>query len=182
MNTLVTIARNSLLVSLSALGILIGIGMLGYSLLSGPPSRDSLHVVEGTISEASRVTRKRKRTGSMESYYEMNLKQPGGAGDLKLRVPTIEMAESDVRSVIGRPVKAEFDTEKDVYVLKSGNREILTFENSLERRKLSFRQYYVDGIAAVIAGTVLLLIGLVLGYRKLRREAAVTGGAPAGEQ
>lgn len=180
MNTLVKIARNSLIVTLSALGILAGIGMLGYSVLSGPPSRASLQTAEGTISEASRVTRKNRRSGATSAHFEMTLKPAGGAADLKLRVPAIEMAESDVRLLIGRPVRAEFDSEQDVYVLRTGNREVLTFENTLERRKLSFRQYYVDGIAAIVAGSVFLMIGLLLGYRKLRREAA--GGAPAGGQ
>jgi hypothetical protein len=166
------IARNSWLVMLSALGILAGAGMVAYSAISGPPSRDSLQVVEGVVSEASRVTRKNRRTGNTTSYYEMNLKPAGGSSDLKLRVPTIEMAETDVRSLIGRPVKAEFDSEHDVYVLGTGNREVLTYKNSLERRNLNFRQYYVDGIALMIASAVGLLIGLLLAYRKLRQQSA----------
>ncbi len=82
------------------------------------------------------------------------------------------MAESDVRSLIGRPVRAEFDSEHDVYVLSTGNREVLTYKNSLERRNLNFRQYHVDGIALLIASAVGLLIGLLLAYRKLRQQSA----------
>jgi len=177
MKTLITIARNSLIVMLAAAGLVIGAGMLGYSILSGPPSRASLEVVEGTITEASRTTRKNRRSGSITSYYEMTLKPAKGGAELKLRVPSIEMAETDVRSLITRPVKAEFDSEQDVYVLSSGNREVLTYKNSLERRNLNFRQYYVDGIALMIASALALIVGFFLGFRKLRREAAA-GGTP----
>jgi phosphate/sulfate permease len=169
---LIHIARNSWIVMLAALAIVVGLGMIGYGMVSGPPARSSLQVVEGTITEASRVTRRSRRTGSTSSYYEMTLKPRLSATELKLRVPTIEMAESDVRALIGGPVRAEFDSEQDVYVLSSGNREVLTYANTLERRNLSLRQYHVDGIALMIAGGVALAIGFVLGYRRRRRELA----------
>ena len=172
MQDLIHIARNSWLVMLAALAIAVGLGMVAYGMMSGPPARSSLQVVEGTISEASRVTRRSRRTGSTSSYYEMTLKPRLSATELKLRVPTIEMAESDVRSLIGAPVRAEFDSEQDVYVLTSGRREVLTYANTLERRNLNLRQYHVDGSALMIAGAVALAIGLVLGYRKRRRELA----------
>lgn len=180
MNTIVTIARSSWLVRLAAIGLIIGAGMIGYSMLSGPPSRESLQTVEGTVTEASRTTRKSRRSGSITSYYEMTLKPADGGADLKLRVPSIEMAETDVRSIITRRVKAEFDSEQDVYVLSSGNREVLTYKNSLERRNLNFRQYYVDGIAAMIGSALALLVGLFLGFRKLRKDAAATAASAQG--
>jgi hypothetical protein len=169
---IVQIARGSWIIMLAALGIVIGAGMVAYSAFSGPPARESLQVVEGTITQASRVTRKNRRTGSITSYFEMTLKPANLKEDLKLRVPTIEMAESDLRSIINRPVRAEFDSEKDVYVLSSNNREVLTYKDSLERRHLNFRQYHVDGIALMIASAVALLIGFILGYRKHRRAAS----------
>lgn len=172
MADLIKIASNSIIVWLAALGLAVGIGMVGYSVISAPPARDALQTVEGTISGASRVTRTSKRTRTTTSYYEMTLKPAAGAAEFKLRVPTIEMAESDVRALIGRPVKAEFDSEQDVYVLSHAGREVLTYANSLERRNLNFRQYYVDGIALMIAGAVLAVIGFFFGFRKLRKEAA----------
>lgn len=172
MKSIITIARTSMIVMLAAIGVLAGAGMPGYSALSGPPSRASLQVTEGTITEASRTTRKNRRSGAITSYYEMTLKPANGAAELKLRVPSIEIAESDVRSLITRPVKAEFDSEQDVYALTSGNREVLTYKNSLERRNLNFRQYHVDGIALMAASAIVLFIGFLLGYRRLRRETA----------
>lgn len=178
MQDIIKIVRNSYLVMFSALGILIGVGMVVYSAISAPPTRESLQVVEGTITEASRVTRKKRRSGATTSYYEMTLKPKTGSADLKLRVPTIEMAETDVRSLLGRPVKAEFDSEQDVFVLSSGNREVLTYANSLERRNLNFRQYHVDGIALMLGSGFIMVIGFLLGYRKHRKEAAAAS-APA---
>jgi hypothetical protein len=178
MDYLITIVRNSYLAMLAGIGLAVGIGMLGYSVLSGPPSRASLQTVEGSISEASRVTRTSRRTRSTSTYYELTLKPTGGAADMKLRIPSVEIGETDVRSIIGRPVRAEFDSEQDVYVLTQGTREVLTFANTLERRKLSFRQYYVDGIALVIFSSLLGLLGLFLGHRRLRKQAAAGGAAP----
>lgn len=172
MENLIKIARNSLIVWGAALCLVVGIGMVGYSAISAPPARASLQNAEGTISGASRVTRTNKRSRATTSYYEMTLKPAAGTADLKLRVPTIEMAESDVRALIGRNVKAEFDSEQDVYVLSQGGREVLTYTNSLERRNLNFRQYHVDGIALMIAGLVLAIVGFFFGLRKLRKEAA----------
>ncbi|MBY0363130.1 MAG: hypothetical protein K2X45_14595 [Phreatobacter sp.] len=178
MQDFIHIARNSWIVILAAVGILVGLAMVGYGLLSGPPARSSLQVVEGTISEASRVTRRSRRSGTTSSYYELTMRPRLSATELKLRVPTIEMAESDVRSLIGRPVRAEFDSEQDVYVLTSGSREVLTYANSLERRNLNLRQYHVDGIAIMSAGALVLAIGFAIGYRKRRREVAAAT-APA---
>lgn len=180
MTYLLQIARNSFLVIIAAIGLAVGAGMLGYSVLSGPPSRESLQKVEGTISEASRVTRTSRRTRATSTYFEMTLKPTGGAADLKLRVPSVEIAESEVRSLIGRPVRAEFDSEQDVYVMTQGTREVLTFTNTMERRKLSFRQYYVDGIALVIFSALLGLLGLYLGRRKLLKQNAAVSQTPQG--
>ncbi|MFY8041236.1 MAG: hypothetical protein ACOVN4_16455 [Bosea sp. (in: a-proteobacteria)] len=57
-------------------------------------------------------------------------------------------------------------------MLRTGDREVLTFENSMERRKFNFRQYYVDGIALLTGGRVLLVIGFALGFWKRRKSAA----------
>jgi hypothetical protein len=175
MGNIIKIAQNSLLIMLAAVGMAVGAGLVAYSAISAPPSRESLQVVDGKISEASRTTRKSRRTGSTSSYYELTLKPADASADIKLRIPSIEIAESDVRSLIGRAVKAEFDSERDVYALSSGSREVLTYRNSLERRNLNFRQYHVDGIALMIASSALLLIGFLLGYRKLRKEVGDAG-------
>lgn len=169
---IIQIARNSWIVKLAALAVVIGLGMVVYGTMSSPPARSKLQVVEGTISEASRVTRRSRRTGSTSSYFELTMKPRTGASDIKLRVPSIEIAESDVRSLIGRPVKAEFDSEQDVYVLTSGNREVLTYANTLERRNLNLRQYHVDGIAISGAGALAMAVGFALGYRRRRRDVA----------
>ncbi|KAF0136563.1 MAG: hypothetical protein FD152_975 [Xanthobacteraceae bacterium] len=180
MQELIHIARNSWIVMLAALAVVVGLGMVVYGSVWGPPARSSLQVVEGTIGEASRVTRRSRRSGTTTSYYEMTLRTRSGAPDIKLRVPAIEIAESDVRSLIGRQVRAEFDSEQDVYVLSSGSREVLTYASSLERRNLNLRQYHVDGMALTGAGTLAMAVGLLLGYRKRRRE--MDGGAAAAPQ
>ena len=172
MTDIIKIARNSFIVMIAALGLAVGVGMLGYSVLSGPPARASLQTAEGTISEASRVSRTNRRTRTTSVYFELTLRPTNGAAEMKLRIPSLEIGETEVRSLIGRPVRAEFDSEQDVYVLRSGNRDVMTYENTLERRQMSFRQYYVDGIALVIGSSLLLLLGFFLGYRKLRKQAA----------
>lgn len=173
MTNVISLARSSLLASLAALGFVAGAGMTGYSLLAAPPGRADLQLVEGNITEASRVTRKNRRTGTATAFYELKLRpSTPGATPLKLRVPATEMAEADVRWLIGRMAKAEFDTEQDIFVLGSGARELLTYQESLTRRNLSYRQYYVDGIALMAGASVLLGVGLLIGYRRQRRATA----------
>lgn len=178
MGNIIQIARGSLLVMAAALGVLVGGGMLGYSVFTGPPARASLQKVEGTISEASRVTRTSRRTRTTSAYYELTLRPAAGTAELKLRIPNNEIAEADVRSLIGRFVQAELDSEQDVYVLRSGNRDFLTYAATVERRRLSFRQYYVDGIAILIGSGLVMVLGFVLGYRKLRRQGLLPARPP----
>ncbi len=86
MQTLFAIGRSSWIVMLAAAGLMVGAGMIGYSMLSGPPARASLQTVDGVVTEASRTTRKSRRTGVTSSYYELTLKPANGSADLKLRI------------------------------------------------------------------------------------------------
>jgi hypothetical protein len=65
MTTIITIIHNSWIVMLAAAGLAVGAGMLGYNVLSGPPSRDSVQTVEGRSTEASGKLRKDAVAGSM---------------------------------------------------------------------------------------------------------------------
>lgn len=180
MSTIIAIARKSLLVWLALLGLAVGTGMIGYAALSTIPARASLQTAEGVVSDASRVTRTSRRTRSTSVHYDITLRLSAGGAELKLRVPGNEIGETDVRSLIGRTVRAEFDSAQDVYVLRSGNREVLTYQNTVERRQLALRQYHVDGIALLLGSSLVMLLGFGLGYRKLRRQAAAQAALPAG--
>lgn len=176
---LLQIWKESTLVKLMALAFLVGLGFIAYGQFSGLPSRANLQKVEGVVSEASKVTKKRRRSGTTTVTYELTVKpdKPGFA-DLKLTIPAVETSETDIRSIISRQIQAEYDSESDVYVLTSGGRQILTYEATIERRKLGLRQYHVDGIAILIGSSVLLLIGAGWTFFKLRRRSAEPNQPP----
>lgn len=169
---LAQIWKDSTLVKLATLGLLIGLGFIGYGHLSGLPDRAALQVVDGTVTGASKITKKRRKTGTTSIHYELAVKpQKPGEPELKLTIPEAEISEMSVRSVITRPVHIEFDSEKDVYVLTSGTRELLTYASTLERRKLGLRQYQVDGIAILAASsTVMMVMGGYTAFRIRRRR------------
>ena len=145
-----------------------------------PPSRASLHRLEGTLAEASRVTTTRRRTGTTTVNFQLTLQPAGaaagtGAEPVKLTIPAIEMAESDLRGMLGKTVLAEYDGERDVYALSVGGQEVLRYDQTLERRHLGFRQYHVDGIAILGASAVVLLLAGGWTAIRLRRDAARVG-------
>lgn len=179
MPLLIEIVRESSIVKWMALVFVVGLGFIAYGQFSGLPARSSLTSVEGVVTGATKVTKTRRRTGTMTVTYELALK-PGKAGepDLKLVIPANEIAESDIRSIITRPVKAEFDSESDVYVLSSGGRELLKYEAAIASRKLGLRQYHVDGIAMLIGSSVLAVLGALWTLFRLRRRAAQSGSQP----
>jgi len=180
MGTIIAIGQKSLLVWLAGLGLGIGAGMMGYAALSKLPARDSLQTSEGVVSDASRVSRASRRTGATSVHYDITLRLSADGAEVKLSVPGNEIGETDVRSLIGRTVRAEFESEQDVYVLRSGNREVLTYRNTVERRKLALRQYHVDGIALLLGSSLVMLLGFLLGYRKLRRQVAAQAATSGG--
>ncbi len=175
MGSIIAIARKSFLVMISIIGLAVGLGMVGYAAWSAPHARASLQTAEGVVSDAARVSRTSRRTRSTSVHYNITLRPKDGGAELALQVPGNEIGETDVRSLIGRMVRAEFDSERDVYVLRSGNRDVLTYENTVERRNLALLQYHVDGIALLIGSSLVMLLGFLLGYRRLRREAAAAG-------
>ncbi|MCZ8258817.1 MAG: hypothetical protein O9333_01640 [Beijerinckiaceae bacterium] len=169
---LAQIWKDSTLVKLAMLGLLVGLGFIGYGHLSGLPDRAELQVVDGTVTGASKVTKKRRKTGTTSIHYELTVKpQKAGEPELKLTIPEAEITEMSVRSIITRPVHAEFDSEKDVYVLSSGSRELLSYASTLERRKLGLRQYQVDGVAILAASSaVMMIMGGYTAFRIRRRR------------
>jgi hypothetical protein len=182
MRTLIAIWNESSVVKWMALVFVVGLGFIGYGQLSGLPSRTSLTSVEGTVTGASKVTKKRRRTGSMTVTFELALRpSKAGEAEMKLVIPANEIGETDVRSVIGKVVRAEFDSESDVYVLMSAGRELLKYESAIESRKLGLRQYHVDGIAMLLGSSAVGGIMALITFFRLRRRAAQQGLSPEAE-
>jgi hypothetical protein len=170
---LVQIWKESSLVKLMVLAFILGLGFIAYGQFSGLPSRANLQKIDGVVSEASKVTKKRRRSGTTTVTYELTVRpDKAGMADLKLTIPAVETSETDIRSIISRPIQAEYDSESDVYVLTSGGKQLLTYDATIERRKLGLRQYHVDGIAILTGSSVLLLVAAGWTFFKLRRRGA----------
>jgi hypothetical protein len=170
---IIAIIRASLMVKLALAGLLIGSGFVGSAAISAPPARASLQTLEATAVSAARETRTSRRSGSSTSQYRLTLRPgPAGQEEIRLAVPALEAAESDIRAAVGKRVRVEFAGDDDVYALAVGGREIVRYDSTAERRRLGYRQYQVDGIAILGGSLVLLLVGGALTWRRLSRAAA----------
>ncbi len=155
------IVRASLFVKLALAGLLLGIGFVGYSAVSAPAERASLQRLESTLASATRVTRTSRRSGSTTSYYQLTLRPgPAGAEEIRLTVPVAEASESDIRTVMGKRVRAS-----------AGGMQIVRFEQVVERRRSGYRQYKVDGVAIILGSALVLLVAGGLTWRRLGRQA-----------
>ncbi|CAH0287184.1 hypothetical protein [Roseomonas sp. CECT 9278] len=170
---IIAIIRASLIVKLALVGLAVGAGFVGYAAISAPPQRAALQTLEATLATAARETRTSRRSGSSTSQYRLTLRPgPAGQAEIVLTIPALEAAESEIRGAVGKTVRAEFAGADDVYVLAVGGREIVRYDSTAERRRLAYRQYEVDGVAILGGSLVALLVGGVLGWRRLRRSGA----------
>lgn len=167
---LIAIIRNSIIAKLGLVGLVVGIGFLGYSQIAKTPERADLQITEGRIESASRVTRKSRRTGTTSVHYELSMKPLQGEA-FKLTVPSHQVGDMTVRAIIGKTVRAEYDGDNEVMHLAQGGTDIVRFTSSAERRRLGIAQYWVDGLAILAASIVALLIGAGLALRRMRKEA-----------
>lgn len=168
---LIAIIRNSIIAKLGLVGLVVGIGFVGYSQIAKVPERAELQVTEGRIESAARVTKKSRRTGTTSVHYELNMKPLQGEA-FKLTVPSQQVGDNMVRAIIGRTVRAEYDGDNEVMHLAHGGTDVVKFDSSAERRRLGIAQYWIDGLAILAAGVVALLLGAGLALRRMRKEAA----------
>lgn len=173
MQTLIAVLRASKLVKIALLGLLLGAGLAAYGQSARVPPRASLQSIEATVAGATQITRTRRRSGTTSTEYELRLKPAqAGAAEVRLTIPAGDIGEPQIRLLLGRPVRAEFDRENDVYVLSQGGREVLGYERSVARRKVEYRQFVVGGTWLLGGSAVLLLVAGLLTWRRLTRTAA----------
>lgn len=178
MNTFVAMIRLSWFVKAGLLALVVGAGLMLYSRTAALPERSQLQVAEGIVTTASKITKTSRKRGTTSITFELSVNT--GAGDpLKLTIPAEEIIQQDVVSVIGKRIRAEYDAENDVYVLAGPGREIVTYENTLRRRGWALKDKGHMGMAAGGLGALLLLIGLPLAWRRLRREKLAAEVQPA---
>jgi hypothetical protein len=157
---------------LIVLGILImGLGVLVTSMgHAGVPDRAALTQVSGVLENATKITRKRR--GSTSVNYELSIRAAGGEV-VKLTLPEREISEETVRSLLGRPIVALYSGEKDVWELTSGNTKIIDYDATRQRRVET--QAFEAAVGPYVGGGGLLvsLLGVFWLFRR-RRAAEAT--------
>jgi hypothetical protein len=142
----------------------------------GLPSRSSLGTVEGTVTEATQVTRTATRRGQGARvtgvHFVITIVPARGGEAVKLSMPSDEISREQVVSVIRRQVKAEYDGERDVYALTSEGRTVISYDETWRKRSSAIQVWAERGKFLLGLGIPLALIGWPLGQRKLRKAAA----------
>lgn len=155
--------------------ILAGAGLFVYGKASELPARSALQTVEGIVTEAKQITRTSRRRGQSASVtgvdFQFTVTPAGGAPAITLTMPSDEISRDQVVSIINRAVKAEFDGDRDVYVLTSGGRTLVAYDTAVRKRAGALAQWAERGTIAFGLGLPLLLLGWPLGARKLRKRA-----------
>jgi hypothetical protein len=153
--------------------VLLGIALIAFGSSGGLPARSALSTVEGTVSEATQITRTRTRKGEGRAItgidFLIAITGASGGEPVKLTIPSGEITRDQVTSIINRRVKAEYDGERDVYVLSSGGRDFLTYEASIQKRVSTATDWSGRGKIAIGLGAPLVLLGWPLGARKRRK-------------
>lgn len=158
------------------LGIALGAVLMAYSAAFGLPARSSLNTVDGTVAEATRITRTATRRGQGARVtgvdFVLSIAKPGGGEPIKLSIPSDEITQDQVVALIGKPVKAEYDGERDVYALSSQGREVISYNTAWKKRADAIQVWAERGKFFLALAVPLALVGWPLGARKRRKQAA----------
>ena len=158
------------------LGIVLGGILIAYSAAFGLPSRSSLTIVDGTVAEATRITRTATRRGQGARVtgvdFVLSIAKPGGGEPIRLSIPSDEITQDQVIALIGKPVKAEYDGERDVYALSSQGKEVISYDTAWKKRADAIQVWAERGKFFLGLAVPLALIGWPLGARKRRKLGA----------
>ena len=140
---------------------------LGISFLLGDPAvlpeKASLQQVSGVLDSATKITKKRRRTGTSVNY-ELEMKDASG-NLAKFSLPEREIDEATVKNLLGAPLSILYSSERDVWELSSAGRKVIEYEATKAKRK----QDIEDMAAAapdVVGGGLLTLLGGIFWWRR----------------
>jgi hypothetical protein len=158
-------------------GGVVGLALMAYAAISAPPSRTSLRTVEGTVTKGEQITRTRARRGQSATVTGVDFRitvQPAAAGTqpIVLQMPSTMVTRAQIEGIIQQRVKAEYDGESDVWTLASGNRELITYEKTLQSRLTDMDKWAQLGKYLLGIFVPILIVGWFLGSRKVNRLAA----------
>jgi len=156
--------------------LVIAAALTAYASASGLPSRASLSTVEGRVMEATQITHTSTRRGQGARItavdFQITIQPTGNAQPVKLTIPSNEITRERVVSLINERVRAEYDGERDVYALASGGKDVITYNDSWNKRATAIQVWAERGKMFFGLAIPLVLIGWPLGARKRRKQAA----------
>lgn len=153
------------------LGMAIGLVLMLYTRISGLPSRGELRVVEGIVTEGTRITHSSAKRGITSVKFQLTI-TPQGKTPIKLTIPSDEITQQQAVSVLDGAVRAEYDSDNDVYALLHGNRVIIDYDTARAKRSTALQAWADASGRFLFFGANLVVIGWFLGARKLRKQAA----------
>jgi hypothetical protein len=140
---------------------------LGFTALtSNPeavPERAALTSTSGTVTKASKITRKRT------SHFEFEVKGTDGKST-NFHIPTSEISEDTVRSILETPVTVLSSGDRDIWQLTAndgrGDSGIITYETTKTKRIASNKDFAASGPYLLGGGVLALLASMLWGWRR----------------
>ena len=131
------------------------------------PERAALKQVAGVLDTAIKITSSRSRSVN----FELEIKSVNG-DIVKLKLPEREIAEDQVKRLLGWPVVALYSVTNDVWELSSGAAKIIEYDVARQRHvetKALEAKFgpYVGG-----AGLLVCLLGFFWLFHRRRRTVA----------
>ncbi|QCK86591.1 hypothetical protein E8L99_12905 [Phreatobacter aquaticus] len=162
-------------------GLAVGAVLLAYGSWNALPARAALKTAAGPVTEAVQYTRTsvRRSIQTVTSVdFMLTIGVPGAAAPVKLSIPSTEITRVQVASLINQQVKAEYDSEGDVYALSSQGLDVITYETTLAARTSAIQKWAERGKVFIALGVPLILVGWPLGARKRRKQQAAGNAVP----
>lgn len=128
------------------------------------PAEAELTKVEGEVIEVRRVVEKVKGV-DVTTQYEVHVR-PDEGGPVAVKLPVTRITDAETRGMIGKKLIGGYGKLRNFWVLNVDGRQLMTYENSLQRAKKDDSSLLKIGAGLLLAGICLLIFG---GWRLKRR-------------
>ncbi len=147
---------------------LAAMGLGGYVFVSDPtdlPTKASLKQVSGVLEQATKITTKRRVTSTVN--YELEVR-PASGENLKFKLPEREIAEAQVRALVGEPLSILYSASSDVWELTTGKNTVISYDTTRSKRQQSAEEMKAASPYVGLGGLLTMLAGF---FWRSRRAA-----------
>ena len=137
--------------------ILVGAFFILIGTSNEVPAEKDLTPVSGQVAEVRRVIQEIKGVDVTVSY-EIDTRRDDG-GLTTIVVPTARIGKSDTKGLIGKRLTGKLTASNTPWVLKIGDRQIITYERTLRLEAGSDRRSFNMGLGFASVGALLMAFG-----------------------